>query len=49
MRKSMESFQDLALSATAFATLVWLCTHPAKCQRQRAARTQELRDWDWRA
>lgn len=44
----MESLQDLALSAIAFTALVWLSTHPWKCQRQRADRTQERHDWDWR-
>ncbi|WP_157947726.1 hypothetical protein [Abditibacterium utsteinense] len=45
----MESFQSLALGAAAFFALVWLHAHPSKCQRARAARTQDLRDWDWRA
>lgn len=45
----MESFQEFALGAAAFVALIWLQLHPCKHQRQRAARTQELRDWDWRA
>ncbi len=45
----MHGFQDLALVATAFGSLLWLYRHPSKCQRERAARTQELRDWDWRS
>lgn len=48
-RGKMEGFQDLALAAAAFLSLVWLHLHPSKSQRERAARTQELRDWDWRA
>ena len=47
--KTMDLLQDLALCVAAFGTLVWLSIHPSKCQRERAKRTQELRDWDWRA
>lgn len=45
----MESLEPLALGATAYLGLIWLHLHPSKPQRQRAARTQDLRDWDWRS
>ncbi|HEX8464234.1 MAG TPA: hypothetical protein VF627_06400 [Abditibacterium sp.] len=45
----MENLGDLALCAAMFGSLIWLHLHPSKCQRERAARTQEPRDWDWRA
>lgn len=45
----MEGWQDVALCAALFGTLVWLHLHPSKAQRERALRTQEIRDWDWRS
>ena len=45
----MQDFHDLALVCAALGSLLWLYRHPSKCQRERAARTQELRDWDFRA
>lgn len=44
----MEGIQDLALVAIAFGSLLWLHLHPSPAQRERAVRTQELSDWDWR-
>ncbi len=45
----MQGFHDLALVAAAWGVLLWLYLHPSKHQRERAQRTQELRDWDWRS
>ncbi|BCM93814.1 hypothetical protein IAD21_05705 [Abditibacteriota bacterium] len=45
----MQDLQDLAMVATVLGSLLWLYLHPSKCQRERATRTQELSDWDWRS
>jgi hypothetical protein len=47
--ETMQGFHDLALVAAAWGVLLWLYLHPSKHQRERAQRTQELRDWDWRS
>lgn len=45
----MQGFHDLALVAAAWGVLLWLYLESSKHQRERAQRTQELRDWDWRS